>query len=302
MRLRLSFSSKPCPYMWGVFSKTICDLANAILFNNNWDPFDLLAPNQQPLVPPRVLLDNNIPFGAGAELIVDIPINPRGSHDVYINDVILLTVNIPGTNNIARGQSASLLAINTTTRLNHPKEPIPRESMDARYKLFAEANLTETKMILGWEFDFQRLKILLSKNKFIAWTTASMDVNQLLAAGTTTAKELELTIGYLGHLALVVPGVYHFLSRLCKIQRLAMHRRSIRISNICRNDSLLMLWFLNIAKKEIDMNLIAFLKPTHVYWSDSCPFGLGSYSDKDFAWRFEILEEFFFRASNNLLE
>ena len=154
MRLRLSFSGKPCPYMWGVFSKTICDLANAILFNNNWDPFDLLAPNQQPLVPPRVLLDNNIPFGAGAELIVDIPINPRGSHDVYINDVILLTVNIPGTNNIARGQSASLLAINTTTRLNHPKEPIPRESMDARDKLFAEANLTETKMILGWEFDF----------------------------------------------------------------------------------------------------------------------------------------------------
>ena len=66
MWLHLSFGGKPCPYMWGVFSETICDLANAILFNNNWDPFDLLAPNQ-PLVPPQVLLDNNIPFRAGAE-------------------------------------------------------------------------------------------------------------------------------------------------------------------------------------------------------------------------------------------
>ena len=117
--------------MWGVFSKRICDLANAILFNDNWDPFDLLAPNQ-PLVPPRVLLDEDIPFKAGTELIVNIPINPRGLYDVYINDVILLTVNIPGTDNIAHGQSASLLAIVTTARPNHPNEPIPRESMDAR--------------------------------------------------------------------------------------------------------------------------------------------------------------------------
>jgi hypothetical protein len=50
------------------------------------------------------------------------------------------------------------------------------------------------------------------------------------------------------------------------------------------------------------MNLIAFCKPTHVYRSDSCPFALGGYSDKGFAWHFEIPEELCFRASNNLLE
>ena len=155
MWLHLSFGGKPCLYMWGVFSETICDLANAILLNDNWGPFDLLAPNQL-LVPPRVLLDDDIPFGAGAELIVNIPIDPRGLHDIYIDDVILLVVDIPGTNNIPRRQSASLLAIDTTTRPNHPKEPIPipRKSMDARNKLFAEAGLREIKMILGWEFDF----------------------------------------------------------------------------------------------------------------------------------------------------
>jgi len=203
MWLCLSFGGKPCPYMWGVFLETICDLANAILFDNDWEPSDLFAPNQS-LVPTRVLLDDDIPFGEGAELIVDIPIDPRGSHDVYINDLILVTVDIPGTDNAARGQSASLLAIDATARPNHPDEPIPRESMDARDKLFAEVGLTEIKMILGWEWDFRRLKILLPENKFIAWTN---DVSQLLTDGTTTAKALESTIGRLGHLALVVPGV-----------------------------------------------------------------------------------------------
>ncbi len=76
MWLRLSSGGKPCPYMWGVFSETICDLANAILLNKDWDLSNLFAPNQ-PLVPPRALLDNDIPFGEGAELIVDIPIDPE---------------------------------------------------------------------------------------------------------------------------------------------------------------------------------------------------------------------------------
>ena len=152
--------------------------------------------------------------------------------------------------------------------------------MDARDKLIVEAGLMEIKMILGWEFDFQCLKILLPKNKFIAWMT---NVNQLLTTGMTTTKELGSTIGRLGHLALVVLGLYHFLSRLCKLQRLATHCCSIRISDICKNDLLLILCFLSIAKKGINMNIIASRKPTHVYWSDSCPFGLRGYLDKGFA-------------------
>ncbi len=93
--------------------------------------------------------------------------------------------------------------------------------MDARDKLFVEAGLTELKMILGWKFDFRRLEVALPENKFIAWT---MDISQLLNNRTTTAKALELTIGRLGHLTLVVPGVHHFLSRLRELQRLATHR------------------------------------------------------------------------------
>ena len=153
--------------------------------------------------------------------------------------------------------------------------------MDATDKLRAKAGPVESKVILGWDFDFSQLMISLLENKFVAWTT---NVSQLLSNGTTTAKELEATIGCMGHLALVVPGVHNFLSCLRDLQQMAAHRRSIKISETCRNDLILMIRFLKIAKQGIDMNLIAFCRPTHVYWSDSCPLGLGGYSEESFAW------------------
>jgi hypothetical protein len=99
------------------------------------------------------------------ELIVDIPINPRRMHDLYIDNIIGLMVDIPGTNHVACGQAAALLAINTTPRPNHPEEPIPHKSIDARDKLIAEAGPTKTKIILGWDFNFRRLLISLPKKQ-----------------------------------------------------------------------------------------------------------------------------------------
>ena len=171
--------------------------------------------------------------------------------------------------------------------------------MDARDKLRAEVRPAESKVILGWDFDFRQLIISLPENKFVAWT---MNVSQLLLNETTTAKELESIIGRLGHLSLVVPGVHNFLSRLRDLQQMAAHRRSINISKTCRTDLTLMLRFLEIAKQGIDMNLIVFRQPTHVYWSESCLFGLGGYLVEGFAWRFDLPEELCFRASNNLLK
>ena len=64
--------------------------------------------------------------------------------------------------------------------------------MDARDKLLAEAGLSETKVILGWFFDFGKLQISLPEDKFITWMA---NVSKLIAEGTTTAKGLESTIG-----------------------------------------------------------------------------------------------------------
>ncbi len=163
----------------------------------------------------------------------------------------------------------------------------------------AEAGLTKMKMIICWEFNFWRLLISLPENKFIAWMTG---ISQMLVKGSTTAKQLKSMIGQLGHLALVMPGFHHFLSRLRKLQQLATHRCLLRICETCQDNLLLMLCFLDIAKKGIDMNLVVFCQLTHIYWLDSCPFGLGGYSNKGCTWRFEIPEDLCHRASNNLLE
>jgi hypothetical protein len=50
------------------------------------------------------------------------------------------------------------------------------------------------------------------------------------------------------------------------------------------------------------MNIIAYCRPTHAYQSDSCPAGLGGYSNEGFAWRYYLPKQLKFRASNNLLE
>ncbi len=50
------------------------------------------------------------------------------------------------------------------------------------------------------------------------------------------------------------------------------------------------------------MNLLGFSSPDQIYYSDSCPAGLGGHSNQGFVWRFRIPENLLFRASNNLLE
>jgi hypothetical protein len=39
------------------------------------------------------------------------------------------------------------------------------------------------------------------------------------------------------------------------------------------------------AKEGIDMNLLAFRSPDRIYYSNSCPAGLGGYSNQGHAWQ-----------------
>jgi hypothetical protein len=87
-----------------------------------------------------------MPFGHRKELIVEIEVNPWGTHDIYIDGMISLTVDILGTDNLARCAAARLLAIHARTGPKHLDEPIPREEMKARNKLSAEAGLEEEKI------------------------------------------------------------------------------------------------------------------------------------------------------------
>ena len=171
--------------------------------------------------------------------------------------------------------------------------------MAALNKLLAKAGPEEVKVILGWICDFRRLIISLPENKFIAWRES---IENMILIGKTTAKELERTIGRLVHVGMVLPKIHHFLSRLRDLQWRAINRRSIKINQVCIDDLKLMLFFLDHSKQGIDMNLLAYRKPTKVYRSDSCPHGLGGYSSDGWAWRWYLPQDLLFRASNNLLE
>jgi hypothetical protein len=59
---------------------------------------------------------------------------------------------------------------------------------------------------------------------------------------------------------------------------------------------------LDRCRDRVDMNTIAYHRPAHAYRSDSCPAGLGGYSDEGFAWRYYLPKQLKFHASNNLLE
>ena len=118
----------------------------------------------------------------------------------------------------------------------------------------------------------------------------------------TCASDLDTLIGRLGNMGTILCQIYHFLSRLRELHRKAMNRRTVKVNDKCIKDLELMLYFLEKANKGIDLNMLAYRKPTHIYRSDSCPAGLGGYSHEGFAWRFYIPKDLQGQASNNLLE
>jgi hypothetical protein len=167
--LRLTFGGAPCPSEWGSIAESICDLANAILLSDDWDPLSLQSPAQH-LVPNKITLKDDIPFGIGRDLIVDIPVGSRGTVDLYIDNFCGLMVDID--DNATRLKRAPLLALVSAAREVTEIEPLPRNDIEARPKLIAEAGLTKIKTFLGWLIDFRRMTIALPNNKFHAYSIA----------------------------------------------------------------------------------------------------------------------------------
>jgi hypothetical protein len=63
-----------------------------------------------------------------------------------------------------------------------------------------------------------------------------------------------------------------------------------------------MIGIIKRAHEGIDLKIIVFRHPTHVFHSDSCPAGLGGYSNSRFAWCWYLAPHLHFQALNNLLE
>ncbi len=226
--------------------ETVCDLADDLLKCKDWELRDIHA-SAQKNIPPRKYLDDDIPFAIGRNLIVDIPINPKGYADVYINDTMGLTVGLPSIMNAYRLEAAILLAIEVAAQPNDTNEPIPRMKMIAKDKLTAEGGLSETKIIIGWYFNFRTLAMTLREHKYIAW---SREFKLMIQARKTTKRILELTIRCMSHVGSMIPWVYHFLSRLRSLLAHTWNRRVINIDKKCTKDLELMQLILHKAKME----------------------------------------------------
>ncbi len=244
-------------------------------------------------------LDDNIPFAIGHNLIVDIPIDPQGYADVYINDTTGLIVNLPGTMNADRLEAPIPLAIKVTAQPNDANEPIPRKKMIPKDELTVEGELSETKTILGWYFNFRTLTVTLPMHKHIAW---SWEIKLMIQVRKTTKRMLELTIGCIGHVSFVISWVYHLLSHLRSLLARAWNRRVITIDQKCAKDLELMQLILDKENNETNMNLLAFRTPDRVYYYDSCPAGLKDNSNQGNAWQFKVPDKLKFQATNNLLK
>jgi hypothetical protein len=198
--LRLTFGGAPCPFEWGVLSELICNLANKLLMSNEWDPLKLHSYVQHKILTQEYLPDK-VPFPIKQELIVNVPVDHCGYADTYIDETTSLTANLLGMENANRLEAAILLAIEIAARPNNKHEVIPREPMIAKDKLAAEGGLAETKIILGWHFNFRKLTMTLLEYKYV---TCSAKIQQMISMVRTLMKALESMIRQMGHIGFII--------------------------------------------------------------------------------------------------
>jgi hypothetical protein len=302
--LRLTFGGSACPAEWCVASELITDFTNRILNQPHWDP-NVVAPSLADQIPPTVLINDDIPFAQGRTLLMTDPEVAKevGRSDVYVDDICTIGL-LNSTLAEEKLKFATLLALEAVGRPtdNHlSSAAITRDNLVSLDKLRAEAGLSETKTLLGWELDTRRLTVQLTQEKFDTWTKQIRDI--LAANGKTSKKVLESLIGRLNHTASIVLTARHFLSRLFHAKSRASRHMLIQLtSNVIHDHELSWLKILKIAQSGMSMNLRTFRPPDTIYWSDACEFSMGGYSSKGFTWRWKIPSDLQHRAHVNLLE
>ena len=294
--LRAVFGGSPCPSEWSIVSETTADLANMFLSHPDWNPDDTFSPTQLEIPPPEFDTQDT-PFTPAQEIMVPINTKTKSQTDVYIDDMI--TVCLAQENIIRRAEAAVPLAIHTIGRPVHESEPIHRCNLLCFRKLIAEGRLEEVKTILGWTVDTRNLLIKLPRHKYIAWSKSIM---QIIKERTTTFKALEKILGRLTHMSIILPNILHFLGNIRRLCMSAMKRRKVKVSQMHIDDFNLMLIFLQKSKEGISLNTITFRKPTHIYFADACPQGMGGYNHVGSAWRWKVPEKLRNRATVNMLE
>jgi len=268
--LRLTLGGAPGPSIWGVISETITDIGNSLLINKFWDHRTLFENISLPLEVPDSLSED-IPFAQAREVSVNIPVVDSGRIDIFIDDSIGVTPDIGETpSRVAR---AIPLAIRTLARPLSSDDIIPRKDLISLKKLQAEGELSEVKIILGWEINTRSLLIALPEHKAFSWLR---DIESIIESGRSNYKFLESLLGRLNHIACILAPMRHFMDRLYRdMYRVKAYKGWTALSPNKLQDLGLHADFINLARKGLSLNTVTYRKPTLIYRSDACKFGMG---------------------------
>ena len=334
---RLSFGGKTHPAMFSLYSEAACDVCNDLTEFTEWDHTVCSSPLQKLMGPPN-RLPEDIPFAQGRPLIVDVPARPKGSTDVYLDDMIQLFLDREDI--VARASAVVPLVLHLLIRPTHPtEEPIKRTDILAEDKMLAEGSPSEVMRVLGWELDTRRLLLILPEDKFLNWTKS---VRRLADPDTrkATFQELESTLGKLIHSSKGIPTSRFFLQRTrAYIEGLIVAydakqkakqsdgnesdtsatsaesgtyldtRKDSRqrprpwfrypIPQYVKEDMHVWIDLLKHAHDGVNLNLLTCRVPTNVLIADACPFGMGGYSLKSGrAWQIPLDPDIYELAGN----
>jgi hypothetical protein len=168
-------------------------------------------------------------------------------------------------------------------------------------KLQAEGKLSEIKIILGWEINTRSLLISLPEYKAYSWLR---DIESIIESGRSNYKFLESLLGRLNHIACILAPMHHFMGCLYRaVYRAKAYKGWTALSPNELQDLGLHADFINLARNGLSLNTFTYRKPTLIYRSDACKFGMGGYnlvSGK--AWRWELPLDLCNRTSINSLE
>jgi hypothetical protein len=287
MALRLAFGGSPNPACFCAFSEALTDFANE-LSCSTFEPRFLSSPIITELITKPVgSYSEDEPFATSIAPAVEVPTTLASRKDCFIDDII--SVFLESEENLRREPHAVPLAVHALSRPHRGDnvEPVPRRPLLAPDKLAAEGTPREVQIVLGWTIDTRRMLVLLPRDKYLAWVG---DLDETIGAGKATIGELQTLIGRLNHASFLVPLSRHFLNGLR--DRIGPNSQSKRRTVRFNLDNLedLRLWrlFLGTAHSGISMNLLTLRLPSRIGWSDSCPFGLGGYTQMGWAWRLRI--------------
>ena len=295
--LRLPFSGTYYVHAWCVISELICDATNALLRCSFWDPAATDFPLKSDIPEPKLLSDE-VETGVAFAPDVLVDPDPRGKVFCYIDDLTVLGYYDEGWKRL---KLAAALIISVFGRPVHESEPVPRMPLLSVKKLLAEGGLGEIKVMLGWLLDFRAQMVKLPDDKYKMYNS---QINVIIKRKQSTMKELDSLVSRFGYSCIVQQMGYHFLHRLrYKIDRSTNGNCTVNYTQ--RDIADLIIWkrLLSKANKGVSFNLIVYCRPTKMYLSDACPYGMGGFSLLlGRAWYMQLPIELAGKVSNNLFE